>query len=115
MYDKPFFEMNDWLDFLTYISVVLMPIFFILFSLISYDTSANEEIKYSIAAFFIVCYIPIYSPGNTFLFKRFSTFTIWCLGAIAIYLSFPLWIYPIYVICPILWYIRYSREKKHER
>lgn len=115
MEEKPFFEINNWLDLLTYISVVLMPLFFILTLLCSDSANVSENTKDYIIVYFIICYIPIYSPGKGLIVKGLATLMIWLFGAVAIYLVFPLWVYPIYVICPILWYIRYSREKKHER
>lgn len=115
MEDKPFFEIKGWLDVLTYISVVLMPVYFVMSMLCASDTKCSEDFKFTFITTFIVCYIGIYSNKGEGFLKYGASFFIWLMGAGAIYCAFPLWTYAIYLICPVMWVIREIWREKHER
>lgn len=109
------FPNDDLLDLFTFVSVSFFPPLLVIIMLGLPQERGNEEFKFFAGAVLLTTYIVVFLCRHLLLIRRFACFALWCMGALAIYTSFPLWLYPIYVICPILWYIRYLREKKHER
>lgn len=113
MKDKPFFEIKGWLDILTYVSVVLMPIFFILCAFS--NDGYRESFKDFALSYFIISYWLIYAAKSESILRNIGTVFMWILGVGAIIAAFPLWTLAIYLICPVIWVIREIWRTKHER
>ncbi len=113
MEEKPFFEIKGWFDILTYLSVVPLPIYFILSFLCS--SQANENRKEALVIIFLILYTILYASKNETSLRMFPSVVFWLLGAVSIYFVFPLWTYAIYLFFPVAWVIREIWREKHER
>lgn len=112
MEEKVLYPDNDLLDLLTFISVTFLPPLLVIIMLAIEQTDDYEAVKYFCGAALFATYCVVFLCRHLLLIRRFACFALWVMGAIAIYTTFPLWFYPIYVICPVLWFIRRLREKK---
>ena len=97
-------------DVLTYIWVVALPLYVLLFTSFS---ASDYDVEY-VALFIPLAYIIEPTFSTKYVGRRFVSATIWGLALMVMWMAFPLWVYPIYVSVPIAWYVRYKKRKKEE-
>ena len=115
MEKKNIFKVKDWLDFLAYISVVLLPVLFTLLMLCSDKLRFDKELRYSTILPFSACYLCIHAVKEDAVLKCGATILIWMIGFSAIFYIFPVWVLAIYLVFPTLWAIRKLWRFLHER